>query len=297
LTSSEDFNSWTLIGGGSVTSNTSVSPDGFANADTIEPLGYARRLITMAGGSNTFSIYLKAKDTNCLVRIGFLGVGDISLIDTQETITTSQWKRMTITYTNAVAPLGVYFNIQSGDNDVFAWGAQVEAGSYVSSYIPTLGSSVTRLADAASKTGISSLIGQTEGTLFVEVSNCNDFASPEIALDDNTNDNRIVLDRSSLVDGGVWSIFSVSAGTPAISLGTLNANFGKFALAYSSAGYVLYRNGVQIATHSASLPVSLSAIRLNGRSSNDLFSSKSIIQAALYTTRLSNAELATLTAL
>jgi hypothetical protein len=56
----------------------------------------------------------------------------------------------------------------NGTSGVFLWGAQFEAGSYVSSYVPTLASSVTRLADAASKTGISSLIGQTEGVIFID---------------------------------------------------------------------------------------------------------------------------------
>jgi hypothetical protein len=52
--------------------------------------------------------------------------------------------------------------------DKYIYGAQLEAGAYATSYIPTLGAAVTRGLDACSKTGISSLIGQTEGTLFVE---------------------------------------------------------------------------------------------------------------------------------
>ena len=49
--------------------------------------------------------------------------------------------------------------------------AQLEAGSYATSYIPTTSASVTRNADVINKTGISSLIGQTEGTVFLEVEN------------------------------------------------------------------------------------------------------------------------------
>jgi hypothetical protein len=48
-----------------------------------------------------------------------------------------------------------------------AYGAQLEQGS-LTSYIPTYGTSVTRSKDSCIKTGISSLIGQTEGTLFAE---------------------------------------------------------------------------------------------------------------------------------
>jgi hypothetical protein len=54
-------------------------------------------------------------------------------------------------------------------SSVYLYGVQLESSaSYATSYIPTLGATVTRGADACSKTGISSLIGQTEGTLFVE---------------------------------------------------------------------------------------------------------------------------------
>jgi len=53
----------------------------------------------------------------------------------------------------------------------YAWGAQLEAGSYPTSYIPTTSASVTRNADVVSKTGISSLIGQTEGTMFCDIYN------------------------------------------------------------------------------------------------------------------------------
>ena len=59
-------------------------------------------------------------------------------------------------------------NTASGTNGILVWGAQVEASSYPTSYIPTTSSSATRVADACFKTGISSLIGQTSGVLFVD---------------------------------------------------------------------------------------------------------------------------------
>jgi hypothetical protein len=57
--------------------------------------------------------------------------------------------------------------LADGTSGIFVWGAQLELGAYPTSYIPTLGAAVTRGADSCSKTGISSLIGQTQGTLFV----------------------------------------------------------------------------------------------------------------------------------
>jgi hypothetical protein len=53
--------------------------------------------------------------------------------------------------------------------DFLAWGFQVEQSSYPTSYISTTSASATRVVDVCSKTGISSLIGQTEGTLFIDM--------------------------------------------------------------------------------------------------------------------------------
>jgi hypothetical protein len=55
-----------------------------------------------------------------------------------------------------------------GQQAIAIWGAQLELGEYPTSYIPTVTSAVTRNADVISKTGIADLIGQTEGTLFLD---------------------------------------------------------------------------------------------------------------------------------
>ena len=64
---------------------------------------------------------------------------------------------------------GSYTYTGDGTSAIFAWGKQTEAGSYPTSYIPTTSAAVTRNADVISKTGISALIGQTEGTVFVDI--------------------------------------------------------------------------------------------------------------------------------
>jgi hypothetical protein len=60
---------------------------------------------------------------------------------------------------------GVVSFDSDGTESINLWGAQLEAGFNATSYIPTVASAVTRNADVISKTGISDLIGQTEGTI------------------------------------------------------------------------------------------------------------------------------------
>ena len=56
-----------------------------------------------------------------------------------------------------------------GTSGIYVWGAQIEAGSFPTSYIPTSGSTVTRSADNASMTGtnFSSWYNQNEGTFYI----------------------------------------------------------------------------------------------------------------------------------
>jgi hypothetical protein len=85
------------------------------------------------------------------------------------------------------------------NTSVFLWGAQLEAGSYATSYIPTTTASVTRNADQVYKTGISSLINSTEGVLYAEIAALsNDLTNRLLSLSDGTSTNRIFLGFNSL---------------------------------------------------------------------------------------------------
>ncbi len=63
-----------------------------------------------------------------------------------------------------------------GTSGLFIWGAQLEAGAFPTSYIPTTTAAATRAADSAVVTPISSFYNQAEGTLFAETSVTSDIA-------------------------------------------------------------------------------------------------------------------------
>lgn len=185
----------------------------------------------------------------------------------------------------------------STNGNTFIWGAQLEAGSYATSYIPTTSASVTRNADLISKTGISSLIGQTEGTLFIDVLPNNTLSvNVPIRLDDTTSSNIIQLEWSGattanllIASGGSWSVLATGLSVP-------QNIHSKIAIAYKINDFVLYVNGTQkVNDTSGTVPVGMSSIRFN-KSSSTVFSGY-YKTAALWKTRLSNSELAEITSL
>ena len=222
------------------------------------------------------------------------------------------WYRCTIvgtktntTGTNTIAvrlsqiSTGIETNSYLGDgtSGIYIWGAQLEAGSYPTSYIPTVASSVTRNADVISKTGISSLIGQTEGTLFVEFSV--EELEPSLAylmvsnLTDGTASNRMGFARAP--SGGIH-VYVVTGNTSQFTFNTTQTtgNF-KLALAYKANDFKVYLNGVNVHTNTSALvPISMSRFDLNNINGNYPSKNK-VAQALLFKTRLSNAELAQLT--
>ena len=181
----------------------------------------------------------------------------------------------------------------------YVYGAQVEASSYPTSYIPTSGTAVTRLADAASKTGISSLIGQTQGTMFVEVaplSGAND--DRQISINDGTTSNRVTI---ALLNNGTQIQFVVQSGGSVVMNSTQTiaglTSGVKIAYAYKVNDFAVYVNGSLLATDTnGAVPISMSAFNFDSGSGADKFFGK-VNQVLLFPTRLTNTQLATLTTL
>lgn len=102
-------------------------------------------------------------------------------------------------------------------NSFYLWGAQLEAGAFRSTYIPTTTAAVTRLADQVSISGTSALIGQTEGTIFIDV------------------------DFRSVSTGGIRQFFSLegSVGSQFSGVGSATSNSGNNVTFSGSANYNL----------------------------------------------------------
>lgn len=176
---------------------------------------------------------------------------------------------------------------------------QVETGAYATSYIPTLGASVTRNQDAISKTGISDLIGQTQGVVFIESAALfNDLTQRGISISDSTNLNRITIFYHSTSNNILVTNLSNNVTIFQLSYTiTDTTQFAKIAIRYSNTlGASLWVNGVNRAsTVNTTLPASFNRLGFD-TVADRLFFGK-LKQVHLYKTYLTDTEMANLTTL
>ena len=190
-----------------------------------------------------------------------------------------------------IAPIDASNNTVDGGYLDFAF-AQWELGSYPTSYIPTVASSVTRNADVISKTGISSLIGQTEGTLFCDV-NLNSRANfTYFAIATNLALTNNYLGIAFLNNAITFD--SVVAGVLQANIIHSNTSTGRFkiAAAYKANDFVLYINGTQIGVDTSGTVPTCSEIGLSVFNQAQALNYNS---AQIYKTRLTNEQCILLT--
>jgi hypothetical protein len=187
----------------------------------------------------------------------------------------------------------------NGTNSIFAWGFQLEQASYATSYIPTLGTSVTRVADAATKSGIGSLIG-TEFTLFFDGFDTVGGASTRyMALKGTggTYANALIIESNSSNQVAVYlGNNSSSAVFNAISGALTNGQRMKFAIACKNSDIAFYLNGSLVASQSSGTIPTMTDLYLG--SYVDYIDNYCLVnQAIIFENRLTNAQLAELTTL
>ena len=160
------------------------------------------------------------------------------------------WYRISWTFTTGTtAPsnradfYAIKTDVADGVNGVYVFGAQLELGEVKTSYIPTQASAVTRLQDQLIKTGISSLIGQTEGAIFLSLKGFfNDFAANKfITINDGTTNNMIGLFLNT--SGEIVAYIRTNSITNAVSTGVSQNSTSKIAIKYTTNSYKIFING------------------------------------------------------
>jgi hypothetical protein len=287
-----------------------------------------------ASGTYRFSLFVKAGATNplnfCAIQFalftGASGTATSYFNLASGTALTSgssienygnEWYRcVSAPYTIASGDLSgtVSFTFAEGNNDVtwpvsgalnltaYTWGAQMEAGSVATSYIPTTTIAATRNADNISLSGaVSGCIGQTEGTIYAEVDAKSIVSSKAIIqLDNGTGDNRLSVQMQPT---NVLAVFLANAGSlSTIATGTITTGTHKIAVGYNQSNVQIYLDGAFLVSGvTSNYPtLSLTNISVGSRvfsSAIGNFFNDRIRAAALYTNRLTNDELQALTTL
>jgi hypothetical protein len=179
---------------------------------------------------------------------------------------------------------------------------QIELSSVPTTFIPTTTAAGSRAADTISASGalVSGLIGQTEGTIYAEVDIRNMAKETyTLEIDDGVNANRIII-RSLTNNQMRGSIVATTfSGTIGISSATFTSGIVKIAFAYKSGDFALSVNGAAALTASGTFTfgASLNRITLGSVGGGGSQLNDRLRAAALYTTRLSNDQLAELTRL
>ena len=337
VTSSENISTgWTYTNTG-ISVNQTDSPDGYVNADSIIPDATSGQHAInsaniTASGSFTLSAFVKAGEyTKVAIResantgsyASFNLATGTKIEDNVSGASFIQsygngWYRIGVTgtysgtirlginvlsnaYTTGNPSSGTTFFSGNASDKLFCWGMQAELGAtYATSYIPTLGSASTRGSDAASKTGISSLIGSAAGTIYVEFSALvNDLSERRIALSDGTTGNVARVGYANISNRILAVLFN---GANQCVLAYDDADITqtqKVAFTWAANDFALFVNGVKRSSDVSGTTIAantLTAINFNegDGAGNDWYGD--VDQLLLFKSRLSDSDLAALTA-
>ena len=176
--------------------------------------------------------------------------------------------------------------------------AQLEQGNYTTSYIPTNGTSVTRVADVCQDAGDATIFNDSEGVLFTEIAALNnDLTFRGISLSDGTAANRIVIYLSDVSNRIRLIVRGNNVLLADLFFDVSNTlDYHKIAAKYKADDFALWINGVEVATDlsGTSMPIGLNQVRFANANGGAEFYGK-CKQVAIFNEALTDEELTTLT--
>lgn len=243
------------------TGNAGIAPDGLNTATlALESAATGAHVVQRAaltpGVTYAMSCFIKAAGRNFALfsdgvsngvsinlTTGVVSVAAGSVSNIASTTFAGGWWRVSFTVTAASAAFNLYSSVDgvlanrsyAGDvtKGIYLWGAQLEAASFVTSYIPTTTTALTRNADIATITGsnFTSLWNSVQGGTSTQATpSIVSGIRPLVQFDDGTA-NEIIALRGNTTNP---ELYIVDGGTPQAQLdaGTIAAN-----TAYSLTGW------------------------------------------------------------
>lgn len=264
--------------------NQAVSPNGATTADQLDfgsGSGYFAESATTITAASTYSVFVKYIDYQYIQIIGTgdskhyanfdIQNGAIGNVGSRATASIEDygngWYRCIINYNSGtfaggarvykVASLTAGWASGGGvAGSFYFWGNQMEVGTFVTSYIPTSGSTTTRTADSFQSVNASNW-SSVEGTINLNLQAFEgDNTYRQFSLYGSGNDSLVISYTNTT--NQVTSIMKVGGSTVFYMATTLTdaSDLNKIAFAYSSGRAKLFINGVQRGTSSASYTTS-----------------------------------------
>ena len=277
---------------------------GFASPSADSPLG-AFKLVFDGSDNFFYSSVSNTIDTSTIYIKGIkdetIKFGKGSNVSVGSLFTLSgEWQRLEY-YNSTTSDYLLTLSTYSGATarEVYIFGAQVEVGSYPTSYIPTSGSDVTRVAETSSQTVPDGVIGQTEGTVFLDskmaLQSINNYQLFSINNGGGSDRIRILTATANRLR----FIYQLDGGSTAYSFynptdyGSLTSL--KIAFTYKSGDIKVYINGVLVDSSSNTFTIAETLTNIDIASSAGGYSQMFFNDVKLYNTALTDAQLIALT--
>lgn len=202
LTYSNDFSNaaWNKVGA-TVTPSAAMGPDGTMTASLLQESTasglhntYRNAISVTVGAAYSATIFAKPASGSRILRLASFGhTANIDLVSMEYNVFGSTAFSVSVSrapngfvrvalrgVVPPLSPSNIYISLAQslasasndytgdGESGIYIWGAQLEAGAFPTSYIPTTDAQVTRAADIASVNELSPWYRADEGTLFVE---------------------------------------------------------------------------------------------------------------------------------
>jgi hypothetical protein len=317
----------------SVSANATTAPDGTTTADKIVEDSTAtsthfivQTASVVSGTTYTYSGFFKAAGRSTFLFYASSLGANVQVDLTAKTATgggtgfvscsieeyPNSWFRVKLTYTEnttAARSHAVFLSSSGnttysgdGSSGIYAWGLQLEVGTFATSYIFTTSAQVTRAADVATiSTSSIPSFNASEGTLVVEAIpyNANSAADGSsqapavIAVDGGSIANEIAVQRDATTNlpRGFVRVSNALQASMAGAVAWSSGTSGKIAVAYKSNDFAFVFNGGTVITDTAGSVPTVTTLRLGSRAGGVGYWSGRIKSVTYYPSRLTNAEL------
>jgi len=269
---SSDFSQSAWVKSGSSVESGYLSPSGETNASKFTAINTDPYLLYAISGVTNLtysaSLYIKGTTSTIGETARLWIIRDNVVFHSEDFTITDIWQRISTTKTFTSTPTSFVSlrvdlpntNVSIGD-ETYMWGAQLEAQSFPTSYIPTSGATSTRLQDIANNSGNASLINSESGVLYTEIKGFeNDLNYRTISLTNTTGSNRVNIwiwnDGRLRVD-----LYSESVEQFGLFLTYDMTTSNKIAVKYKLNDFSVWLNGVKVYISSiGAVPIGLSKV-------------------------------------